>query len=110
MRPMKIFIALASLAMCLSFVILPSEQRPSSYEKTSLIPDRLLKQSQTNERDILCVSTLDANQMYCINTNWTVKEFISGRIEVEEDRDTLWVKRFPLGHPCPGASYELSMK
>jgi hypothetical protein len=107
---MKILIAFASLAMCLSFVILPSEQHAPSLAENSPLPDRLLKQSQTNEKDILCVSTLDANQMYCINTHWTVKEYISGRIEVEENRDTLWVKRFPIGHPCPGASYELSMK
>lgn len=107
---MKIFIALASLAMCLSFVILPSEQHMPSLEDSSLVSDRLLTQSQTNEKDILCVSTLDANQMYCINTHWTVREYQSGRIEVDEKRDTLWVKRFPLGQPCPGASYELSMK
>lgn len=110
MRPMKIFIALASLAMCLSFVILPSEQHTPAYTATTIFPDKLIKQSQTEEKDILCVSTLDANQMYCINTHWTVKEFTSGRIEIKEKRDTLWVKRFPPGHPCPGASYELSMK
>ncbi len=107
---MKILIILASMTMCLSFVILPTEQHRPSAQDSSPLPDRLLKQSQTNEKDVFCIATLDAREMYCINHLWIVKEYLSGRIEVEEQQDTLWVKRFPLDRPCPGASYELSMK
>ncbi len=110
MRPMKILIALASLAMCLSFVIQPADQQSPSQEENPLLPDPLIKQSQTNQKDVLCVSTLDAKHMYCIDHLWIVKEYQSGKIEIEEKQDTLWVKRFPVEHPCPGASYELSMK
>jgi hypothetical protein len=107
---MKLLTVLAGLTICLSFVILPSEQSPVEEASPHPQSDRLIKQSEKSEKQLFCVATLDAKQVYCVQQKWVVNEFKSGKIELEEKRDTLWTQRIPLDRPCPGSSFELSMR
>jgi len=112
MRPMKFCIILAGLAMCLSFVIRPTaphNTRQLIISESLLQHEVVIKESQAQYREALCIPSPTTNNLYYVDHIWTAKEFANGEIRTDICMDTTWIQSFPLGTRCPHSLPKISM-
>ena len=78
-----------------------SEQAPAAIGQFASQEDQAIRTLQKDETEFFCLPDAPFKEVYCIRRTWTVEEYRSGNVEIEEAADTTLVAIIAQDRPCP---------